>query len=817
MTNSSFGQWLKTQRQRYQITQATLGSYVGCAGETIRKIEANRTRPSAHMVERILQTLEVPESEHVMLSQWARTGKRPSTLPTPLTELLGRKDEMEEVSQLLHQPQIRLLTLTGPPGVGKTRLALAVATALERQLPYGVTYIPLVAVQQSTMVLSTIAYRLGVPETGQGSLFDRVTEQLQIYPRLLVLDNLEHLLNAIPMVSRLLESAPEVRILVTSRIVLQISGEHVYVVPPLPVSVSNGTGTLEEVAAIPAIQLFLQRVQARQPDCTLTSETAPLITTICQQLDGLPLAIELAAGRAQIASLSQIVQQLDTRLGLLINGTHGSSQHHQTLRTTLEWSYNLLPPLAQIVFRQLGIFVGGGTLKAITAICTIKQNIVGAANTDQATLIDILSTLIDHSLLQRTSDDNDDVPRYQMLETVREFAMDQLKVCDEYPETQALYSTYYLNLAETASPQLRGVQQQTWLHRLKQENPNLMSALQTAIDQHNTMTALRFGGALWRFWYLQSTITEAAKWLEDIINQSEGFVSPAHAQALDGAGWFAFLRGNYDQTHIYYTDCLTMAQSLNDQELVGRTLCNLGTVTGYQGQYDQAQTYFEQSIALFDQMNRQTTYVRSSLAGLMCDQGCFERAEELLQEALTIAHDMEDQHAIGLLLNNLSYVYAQRGEYQQAIATSDKSLHYRRQSGYRYGIASSIGIRGRIALLQGDLAYALTQLREALQMFRTMGALLACVECIEAVAEALGRQGQLLQAAQLWGAATHMREEIQSPLVPNERNHLQAIQIQLQAASDPEKWQTAWDSGRRLTLKQAVRLALDIPLSEAID
>lgn len=816
MSSVSFGLWLKHQRVRLGMTQQAFGNYVGCSGETVRKIERDRFRPSLQFIEHIMRVLEAPAGARSSLIQWARTGNRPSTLPTPLTPLFGRDQDIANVCGLLQSEEVRLLTLTGAPGVGKTRLALAVATTLEQRMVDRIVYIPLATILTPTMLFPTIAYNLGITETNHKSLFDQVVEQLRAHPCLLILDNLEHLLDAVAILSDMLIAIPRITILTTSRAILRLSGEYTYIVPPLQLPVSVNSPVVEDVVESPAVRLFVQMVENRMPNQNWTPAKLKPVISICHRLDGLPLAIELAAARIPVVSLPQLLQQLDERFLFLTEGTRDVPQHQHTLWATLDWSYRLLSPMAQTVFRCVGMFVGGCTLEAITAIYTKRGYDYDYADSDDVTLVNVLSTLIDHSLLQRVTDDMSHSPRYQMLETVREFALSQLIKYGEYNAVQQCYVSYFLELAEMASPHLHSEKQQEWLQRLQVEHDNFNAALDRALNQKDFSTAIRLGGILWPFWYMKGYVSEGGRWLDMILDRNRDIRSSGYAQVLAGAGWFALMRGNYQGAYDYYTRCLDIAMAYNDQPLIANTLGNLGIVMCHQGNYGKAQDYFEQGVVIHRELKRYSglVYALISLAEIKIDLGDYAEAVAILEENLQLARSVRNHHVEAMTLNNLSYAYAMCKLYQKAIQACEESLCYRRANNNRLGIASSLRTRGRIARLQGDVDYSIVCLREGLQQFRVLDVTLNCVECIEDIAEALVQRGQMLHAAQLWGATESLREHLGSPLAPGKSAQLREGIALAQASSDPASWQATWDKGRTLSLQQAIDLALDEPIGD---
>src|SRR6266852_4875421 len=459
-----------------------------------------------------------------------------SRLPAPLTPLVGREQEIAAVCALLWRPEVRLVTLTGTGGVGKTRLALGVAAAVNADFADGICFVALAPLIDPGLVLSTIAQALGVQEQGSRPLLEGLQDHLREKQLLLLLDNFEQVVSAAPVVAELLVAAPRLRVLMTSRTSLHLSGEHEFAVPPLSLPDLRDLPPLDRLTQYGAIRLFIERAQAVKSDFALTKENAAAIAAICHQVDGLPLAIELAAGRSKLFSPQALLPRLRNRLKLLVGGAQDLPLRQQTLRGTIAWSYDLLDQAEKILFRRLAVFVGGCTLEAAEAVCHPDRDLEGD-------VLDAVERLVDKSLLRQEAQ-ADGEPRLLMLETIREYALERLAASGETEATRRRHADYYLALAEQAEPLLAGEQQVPWLNRLEQEHENLRAALTWVFqeaggaDLHLKAAlreqTLRLVGALWSFWYIHCHYREGKQWLQAALALMAQRSTSPQTQGADG-------------------------------------------------------------------------------------------------------------------------------------------------------------------------------------------------------------------------------------------------------------------------------------------
>ncbi len=695
----------------------------------------------------------------IPLSPQEQTSKY--TLPAQPTPLIGREQDVDAARQLLQHPDVRLLTLTGTAGVGKTRLALQVATELLDDFADGVHFVSLAAINDPDFVIPTIAHTIGLTESGTQPLLDLLQAYLYNKRLLLLLDNFEQVVTAAPLLAGLLETCPELKMLVTSREVLHLRAEHQFPVPPLSLPDLRHLPDTEALSQYAAVALFIQRAQAIKPDFHLTKANASTTAEICTRLDGLPLAIELAAARVKLLSPQALLARLEHRLQVLTGGARDLPERQQTLRKTIQWSYGLLDAEEQRLFRRLAVFVGGCTLEAVEAVSTALGD--GAAN-----VLDTVTSLIDKSLIQQREQEDGEL-RLLMLEMIREYALECLETSGEAEAARCAHAEYFLALVEQAEPELRGPQQVVWLERLEREYDNLRVVLQWAVEQgeagQRTAMALRLGGALYRFWQVRGHLSEGRQWLEQALVEDRAIVAPVRAKALYAAGMLALEQGDYDQTmrlceeslalfraladqqgiaavinalgYVAYIrgenararalleESLTIGRAAGDRQGIAQSLHFLATEAGVRGDYIAARTMHEESLAIYREMEDlyNIADVLIALAHALFSQGEQALARSLTEEGLALCRKLGNLMSLTYRwgLYRLHQLAFYQGDYTLARSLLEESLAIARAQGDRADIANELGRLGAVALYQGDYAAAQSLLEESLVLLGALG------------------------------------------------------------------------------------------------
>ena len=600
---------------------------------------------------------------------------RPSNLPSPLTSFVGREAEIEEVERLLGGA--RLLTLTGPGGSGKSRLAVAVAAALLSQFRDGACFVDLAPVTDPALVPAAVANALGVPEAPGRPILDGIKEHLRHRELLGVVDNFEQVVEAGPVLEELLTSAPGLRAMVTSRVVLSLRGEHEYAVPPL-----GGDA---------AVRLFCERAVAVDPRFAVTDENAPVVAEIAARLDGLPLAIELAATRIKVLAPDQLLARLERRLSLLTSGPRSLPERQRTLRATIAWSHDLLEPDERRLFARLSVFTGGWTFESAEAVCD-----PGGLGLDA---LDGLTSLVDKSLIRRAEPPGRPA-RFSMLETIREFGLERLEASGDLEPTRRRHAEHYLGLAAEAEPHLGGPDQGRWLDRCEQEHANLRAALGWAVDQGQAGPAQAAAGALWRFWQQRGHLTEGRQWLDEALAMPSGLgPTPARAKALTGAGGIAWW-SDRAAARAFYDEALAIERRLGDPARLAEALYNEAFAVADEHDLDTAARLLDEALALFRQVGDERGAARVLVMQVVPDAmaGAWERVVARLEEVAAIFGRLGDRLDLAFDLIWLAWAHGRAGRPDEARATALAALEL---------FAAAENATG-IALTLLDLAFLLT-------------------------------------------------------------------------------------------------------------
>jgi predicted ATPase/class 3 adenylate cyclase len=723
-------------------------------------------------------------------------------LPAQPTALIGREAEVEAVCDLVREPATRLLTLTGPGGTGKTRLALQVAGELVEEFADGAWFVALAPISDANLVASAIGTALGLREQGSRPMHELLHDYLREKALLLVLDNFEQVSDAAPLVGGLLATAAHIKIVVTSRVVLHLYGEREYAVPPLSLPQRIPPPTFARLTQYEAVRLFIERARAVRADFAITVENAPLIAEICHRLDGLPLAIELAAARSKLFAPQAILNRLDRRLATLTGGARDLPARQQTLRGAIEWSYNLLDAGEQEAFARLGVFVGGCTIEAAEAVLLAGGELLIEP-------LDVLSSLVDKSLLKQIEGANGE-PRFTMLETIREYALERLAAGGVEEQLCRQHATYFLAYGEQGyalEGTISDTEHNAWVGSYRHEYDNIRAALDWSHTTGDADMALRLVNAISPIWWDYGVRSEAIIWFERILHSSSKLTgSGVHLRARWELGLFYAMTGQYKEAQHQYELALDMARVLkvHQAELLER----LGWLAREQGHSSTAWPYLIESLALFRAQNDAAgvAYTLNTMAGVAIIEEDPDRAEALLLESREVAQGNTGT-TVGWMLNHLGHCAQLRGHYEQALSLHQDSLSYFSE---RYHAAQvevyhclgecALGL-GRIDEAKGYLVQALTVAKE--------GSYQAGIAwCLASLGSAAALTGQPERAARLGGAAEKLRALINCRIAPATRATYERAQALARAALSDKAYAAAWAAGRALSGEEAIAEAL---------
>jgi len=796
----SLGASLRYLRERAGLSQAELATRAGLGLTTLKALEGDRRhQPHHHTLLLLAEALGLTTSDRDAWLESARLGgqtsqtpgarapRRPrepeqTALPTWLTTFVGRAAEVESVRRLLDPSAsaVRLLTLVGTGGVGKTRLAVVVAASLAETYLDGVVFVDLAPLHDARLVPAAIARALGLREGGGRSANDLLLEDLFERQILLVLDNFEQVLEARPLVSELLRRCPRVAALVTSRAALRVQGEHRFAVAPLLTPSAEADTSIEDIRTSPAVQLFVARAQDGVGEFALTSATAATIASICRQVDGIPLAIELAAARVPLLSPGVLLQRLERRLPLLTDGDADLPQRQQTLRTTLAWSHDLLDYAAQLLFRRLAVFVGGWTLEAVETIC-------GGAGLPADDVLRWLQILVDSSLVRRQEERGDE-PRLGMLDTIREYATEQLTASGELESIRARHAEFYARLAEPLDASARTI----WLwanspapvlsdhalDRLETELDNVVAALNWWLSTARVAEGLRLAVAANWSWSRRGQYTAGRHWLEAMLDLVERAAPPTAFRAERAVA-----------------------------------LTEAGTLAGYQGDREQARVFFRRSVNLWRELDHAPglALALATLGHAEWVAGDAQRAITLLEEALTRSRAANVPHTVAISLRNLGLVARSKSRYAHAEALFTEAAAQALPPGwYRgYSLARSLSCLGRVAFLQDDLVRARALYRHSFDVIREAGVTgQALADCIDWQAALETMQGDPSRAVRLFGAADrHWRTSGAQRYLPDEVAYRRDL-AQVRVAMEEEAFAAVWAEGAAMPAEQAIAYAV---------
>jgi len=829
---ASFGYWVRRRRKALDLTQADLARKVGCALVTIQKIEAEERRPSGQIAALLAEQLRIAPDERAAFLRSARGELAVDRLHAPdapavspqhnfpiqLTSFIGRSHELATIAAML--AEARLLTLTGPGGTGKTRLALRLAEDVLDQFPAGVWVVELAPLADPALIVPAIATVLDVREDPGRPLLTTLSNYLREKQPLLVLDNCEHLIDACAQLAdMLLRACPRLRILASSREPLGVAGEAFFRVPALPTPDPHHLPPLDQVLGYPAVQLFVERARTVQPAFEVMQANAPPLAQVCARLDGIPLAIELAATRVRMLPLAQIAARLDDRFRLLTGGSRTAVPRQQTLQALIDWSYELLPEDERALLRRLAVFVGGWTLEAAEAVCEfrIENEELRKAEEDRVVLnsqsprghsiLDVLGHLVDKSLVQ--VDQAGNAARYRMLDTIRQYALEKLAASGGADRVRRRHAQYYLGLTERAETLRPDVNWQARAARLETEHDNLRAALAwSQATAGDARIGLRLAKELLYLWMTRGHWTEARGWLTRVLAHLEGAErTPLRAQVLTSAGWMFALLGDYVAAQAAFAESLAICDDLGDTHERAWVLNRLGWLAREQGESTMARARLEESLELYRELGDSNGIIEglNTLGEVAVIQEDPARATTLLEESLALARSLGDAYGTAWALNHLGHVAQLEYDYGRAARLHRESLSlfpaFRQQ---HPGIPWALHSLGECALAQSDFAHAQEELAAALAQFRNLGDRAGISWCLAGLGSAAALDEEPERAARLWGAAEALRQNIGCRTAPAARATYERAVAVARAQLGEEAFSAAWAADQALPLEDAI-------------
>lgn len=871
LRTNAFGQWVQRRRKLLDYTQQELATLVSCAERTIRKIESGDLRPSLSTVRRLAKALQIATNDHAAVVAFAHNHSdgmpptlaqyddepmstsppRPTaTVPIPLTPLLGREIDIDSVRTLIVQDDSTVVTLTGAPGVGKTRLALALAAELADQFADGVVVVPCATVAHPDQVLATIAQYFGIQESQPDTLEAALLLALKPKHVLLVLDNFEHLLDATPQLAKLLMYAPQLKLLITSRVRLHLTNEQLYVVPPLAIPDPQKDTSWLHWTGYSAIALFINRATALDQQFVWTESNALTVVTICQHLDGLPLAIELAAARSILLPLPLLLDQLDQRLALLTTGVRDGVLHQQTLQTTLEWSYALLSPDTQQLFRCLGAFVGGFTFEGVAAVYE-SEGITTNKDSILSVIMNHIGVLLDHSLVQRIHTANA-IPRFILLETIRVYARDQLTQRGEISMVQQRHANYYLFLAEKLAPDLTGPDQVTCLTRLDNEHDNLRAALRwSCAEDGSKELGMRLALALCLFWDLRGYLQEGDIWFTKLAYiqdaphllraRTMAYASyfarevGANARAVPLAqagiqlgheindalsltcsyrilGFIAAMHFDEVHTRIYMGESMHHGQTIPYSYELARTLTIQAAFDQAQGKYAQAIGHFETTLAIYrnsgDPDGIATTLMMLGHAHFV--QGHYHQAHTFYEESLIRTRDLQSRKLTAALWLRLGTLAHTQSNYTEAVSYYKRCHQLALDIGKPIEVATALVKMGQVLHYYGQTVQAANAFVDSVVIYEKLNYMWGIMYSVIGMTGVLVAWQQFIPAVRLCGSIDTLINVYKLMIEPPDRMIYEQSVSTLQAKLADDTFEDAWCDGQQRAFQDVVGEAVKL-------
>jgi predicted ATPase/transcriptional regulator with XRE-family HTH domain len=826
----SFGEWLHRFRDMRGLSQAGLGEVLRYSTESVRKYESRGNRPSAGFATSLADYvgLNGPRAKEFLVfvrgaradklqhvSEWIADQVEPSqtkpaatNLPVPLTRLVGRDDEVEQQFAVFARPEVRLLTCMGSAGTGKTRLALAIAERMRTVAWDGVYLVELAPVLHPQDIERAIADSLRLRDIAGRTTLETLTDYLRPKHALLVLDNLEHLAVALEesrrgvaqrLIGGLLEHAPFLRVLATSRVRLHVAGERLYRLQPLRLPDTARQLDLKTLVRNPAVELFVDRVRDADPSFTLDASNAEAIVGICRSVDGIPLALELAAARCDTLdphTLNGILGE-QNRLATLNDGPLDQDERHRTLRTAIGWSFSLLDAPGQRLFASLGVFVGGSTASAANAVLRGVRN---ASPSNERETAGLLSSLVDASLLRLTREPGS---RYTMLETLREFALEQLGASDERDAAAREHAFFYVEFAERIEPELVGRDQARWMATCEVEHENVRAALRWLLDHDELQAAARLASALWRFWWTRGHLTDGRAWLDIILRSSSTLTPRQRARVLTGDGILARTQRSFERASQLLSEALGIWKHLNNVDGTALALVNLGIVAEQMLEYDLARARYTECLDYYRQSQdeRGEAHVLNNLSVVAIDEGHFDEAAEFGLQSLEIFQRLRvDDRGLALVLRNLGWIATAQRNFQAGREWLESSLAIHRRLGDQEGIGQALNNLAWLTYTAatGDdaeyrLAYAIAG--DALGQLYELADYAGMAESIEFLSGCAGKLGEPRAAARGFGAAEALRASVGIAHFPSMLGTYRTMVAEARQQLDQASWSEAWSEG----------------------